>query len=396
MPGDPRQTSRIPGWHRLTRTERAAALAERLGIDQDDMLAAIEHGGLSPEAADRLVEDVIGTFALPFAVAPNFLINGRDVLMPMVVEEPSVVAAAANAARMVREGGGFEAQVDDPLMVCQVQVFAPDLDRARERILGAKATLLEKAREVDARLVSLGGGPVDVEVRTLRGADTAEAFLVVHLIVDVRDAMGANVVNTMGESIAPVLEALTGGTVGLRILTNLADRRLVRVAAFVPASALELPGFPGEQVRDGIVSASRFAELDPYRAATHNKGVMNGTDAVVIATGNDWRAIEAGAHAFAARGGHYAPLCTWRASGDGLVGNLTMPMAVGTVGGATRVHPGARLALAVMGARGAADLAAAAASAGMANNLAALRALSTEGIQRGHMRLHERSRTLVR
>lgn len=396
MADEQQRESRIPGWHRLSRLERVRFLADRLACDPTDVMGAVEHGGLAPDAAEQLVEDVIGTYALPYAIAPNFRINDRDVLVPMVVEEASVVAASSNAARMIREGGGFRVRVDDPLMICQVQVFARDLEQARDRILAARSSLLEKAASVDPTLSAIGGGPVDIEVRIVRGTDPDDAFLVVHVVADVRDAMGANAVNSMGEAVAPDLESITGGRTGLRILTNLADRRLVHVAASVPVAVLQMPGYSGEQVCDGIVSASRFAELDPYRAATHNKGVMNGTDAVIIATGNDWRAVEAGAHAFAVRDGRYGPLCIWRRVGKNLEGRLTMPMAVGTVGGATRVHPGARLALQVMEAKGASDVAAVAAAAGMANNLAALRALSTEGIQRGHMRLHARSRSLVR
>lgn len=396
MESSPADGSRIPGWYKVSRKERIARIAERLGLAVEEVAAAVEGGGLSPDDADRLVEDVLGTYGLPFAVAPNFQINGRDVLVPMVIEEPSVVAAAANAARMVRDGGGFRVQTDPPHMVCQVQVFASDREAATTRILAAKADLLARAAGVDPVLARLGGGPVDLEVRAIDGGPEGDGFLVVHLVVDVRDAMGANTVNTMGEAIAPEIERLAGAGTGLRILSNLADRRKVRVEATVPLRSLRMEGFEAAQVRDGIVSASRFAELDPYRAATHNKGVMNGTDAVILATGNDWRAVEAGAHAYAALGGRYRPLCTWRRQGEDLAGSLEMPMAVGIVGGATRVHPGARLALRVMGARGAADLASVAAAAGMANNLAALKALATEGIQKGHMRLHARSRSLGR
>ncbi len=388
--------SRIPGWHRWSRDERIAYVADLLGLAAAEVAAAVEGGGLTADAAERLVEDVIGTYGLPFAVAPNFRIDGRDVLVPMVVEEPSVVAAAANAARLLREGGGFRVQADPPHMVGQVQVFADDIEAASARILAAREDLLARAAGADPVLEGLGGGPVDLEVRVFDAGAEDEAFLVVHLVVDVRDAMGANIVNTMAETIAPDLARLVGGRCGPRILTNLADRRKVRVEGTVPLRCLQMEGFEAAQVRDGIVAASRFAEADPYRAATHNKGIMNGTDAVILATGNDWRAVEAGAHAFAARDGRYRPLCTWRRQGDDLAGTLEMPMAVGIVGGATRVHPGARLALRILGARDASDLAAAAAAAGMANNLAALRALATEGIQKGHMRLHARSRSLQR
>lgn len=385
--------SRIPGFHRLSPEERRRTLAERLGVPIEDLSAALDQGGLPPEAADRLVENVIGTFALPFAVAPNFRINGRDVFVPMVVEEPSVVAAAAHAARMVREGGGFLVECDPSHMVAQVQVFTSDPEAAAARILAARDEVLSLASRADPTLVEVGGGPVDLEVRILRD-DRGEPFVVVHLVVDVGDAMGANAVNTMAEAVAPRLSDLAGGPYGLRILTNLADRRCVRVRARVPARALDPPDgtTPGD-LAAGIAAASRFADLDPYRAATHNKGILNGTDAVVVATGNDWRAVEAGAHAFAAREGRYRPLCTWQEGAGTLDGFLEMPLAVGVVGGATRRHAGARLALRLLGAGHASDVAAAAAAAGMANNLAALRALVTEGIQRGHMRLAARARS---
>jgi len=385
----------MPGWHSLSRGQRASDVADWLDSSVEGVLEAVACGGLDAEAADRLVENVIGTYGLPFAVATNFRINDVDTLVPMVIEEPSVVAASSNAARIVREGGGFRVHADDPRMACQVQVFTDDLDAARKRILADRSKILGIAASADEMLGRAGGGPVDLEVRTVDGGDPGERFLVVHLIVDVRDAMGANAVNTMGEAVAPRLEEITDGRTGLRILTNLADKRLVTVEADIPASALVVSGFPADAVLDGIVAASRFAELDPYRAATHNKGVMNGTDAVILATGNDWRAVEAGAHAFASSQGRYMPLCVWRrGEGDTLSGRLVMPMAVGLVGGATKVHPAACLAVRIMGASGASDLAGIAASAGMATNLAALRALATEGIQRGHMRLHSRSREL--
>lgn len=384
--------SRIPGFHRLGIAERMRVLADRCGVPASEVVSVLEGGGLSLEEADRLVENVVGTFALPFAVATNFRVNGRDVLVPMVVEEPSVVAAASRAAKMVREGGGFSVECDPPLMVGQVQVFTPDPVSARERIIASREEILSLAERADPTLAALGGGPRDLEVRILHDED-GEPFLVVHLVVDVRDAMGANAVNGMAETVAPRLAEIAGGHWGLRILTNLADRRLVRVRAHVPARALDPPeGWTPEDVAKGVVLASRFAEVDPYRAATHNKGILNGTDAVVMATGNDWRAVEAGAHAYAARQGRYRPLCVWREVFGDLEGFLEMPLPVGVVGGATRIHAGARFALRLMEARQASDVAAVAAAAGMANNLAALRALATEGIQRGHMALVARSR----
>ena len=385
-------SSRLSGWHKLSRRERLDILKHWLDDRPFDM-SVLDSGGLTPEQAEMLIENVCGIYSLPFAVAPNFTINGEDCLVPMVIEEPSVVAAAANAARLVRDGGGFHVEASNPIMIEQIQVFHDDPEEAARQLAKHKQELLDIARQSDPTLVNLGGGPLDIELRGIgRGG---ERHLVAHLLVDVRDAMGANSVNTMGEALAPAIESITGGRVGLCILSNLADRRLVTVKARIPLKSLEMSDFTGEQVRDGIVAASRFAELDPYRAATHNKGVMNGVDAVLLATGNDWRAVEAGAHAFAAKDGSYRPLSVWWTDDDGsLRGRLTLPMAVGIVGGATRVQQTARFALDLIGATTAAKLATVAASAGLANNFAALRALATEGIQKGHMRLHQRSRHL--
>ncbi|MBN1944886.1 MAG: hydroxymethylglutaryl-CoA reductase, degradative [Bradymonadales bacterium] len=386
------ETSRLSGFYRLSIAERQERLASRLSRPVEELRHTFSQGGLSLEAADALVENVVGLYGLPFALATNFLVNGGEVLVPMVVEEPSVVAAASNAARMARDGGGFRMEALSSLMVCQVQIFVDDLDQAMQRIRDRQEEILAMAAAADPVLVSVGGGPREIVLRPFHDELRGERFLVVHLVIDVGDAMGANTVNTMGETIAPRLAELTGGRVGLRILTNLADRRLVRGEVSMPPSSLSTGGFDGAQVAEGIVRASRFAELDPYRAATHNKGVMNGIDAVVIACGNDWRAVEAGVHAYAARSGVYRPVCTWRRDKEGmLIGRFEAPLAVGTVGGAMRVHELARLALSVIGAQHAGDLAMVAAAAGMANNLAALRALASEGIQEGHMRLHRRS-----
>ena len=356
------------------------------------MAASLDAGGLDSEVADKFVENVLGTYALPYGVALNVRVNGTDYVVPMVVEEPSVVAAASSAAKMIRAGGGFFADTDPPVMTSQIQIFdVADGPRGVAAILEAKASLLEQAAGAVPGLVERGGGPLDLEVR-----DLGEAMLVVHVFVDCRDAMGANLVNTIAETIGERVARLGGGKLGLRILSNLCDRRLVRVRCAVPAEALATEHLSGLEVIDGIVNASRFAEVDPYRAATHNKGIMNGIDAVVIATGNDWRAVEAGAHAFAARSGRYSPLAVWRkragASGEPeLEGKLEMPMALGTVGGTLRVHPAARLSLRMMHIDNAQELATVAASLGLASNLAAVRALATEGIQKGHMALHARS-----
>jgi hydroxymethylglutaryl-CoA reductase len=338
-----------------------------------------------------MIENVIGMYSLPLGVAQNFLVNGREVLVPMVIEEPSVVAGASFMARLARSSGGFFASADEPHMIGQMQVIGlDDIHTARLKLLEDKNRLLAEAATVDPVLAKLGGGPRDLEVRLITDSPVG-AFLVVHLIYDVRDAMGANAINTATEKLTPLVESITGGRVLLRILSNLADRRLARARATFNLDDLAFDQFSGEDVRDGVITACAFAGSDPYRAATHNKGIMNGVDAVVIATGNDWRAVEAGAHAYAARSGRYTSLSTWGKDGAGnLVGTLEMPMAVGTVGGATRVHPTARAALKLTGVQSASELAQVIVSVGLAQNLAALRALATEGIQRGHMGLHAR------
>jgi hydroxymethylglutaryl-CoA reductase len=380
--------SRQPGFYKLSVEERRRVASRALEIDAAEMTAALDQGGLDPQTADKIIENVIGTYALPFALGLNFRVNGRDYLVPMVVEEPSVVAAASNAAKMIRAGGGFSAEVDDPIMIGQVQVEnVKDTSAACVEILNHKEELIQLGNQAIPDLLQYGGGVRGLEVREL-----PHHVIVVHLFVDCRDAMGANMVNTVCESVSDRIGALSGGEIGLRILSNLCDRRKVRVTVRVPPNVLASTGFSGECVRDRIVRASRFAESDPYRATTHNKGVMNGIDAVVIATGNDFRAVEAGAHAYAARGGCYRPLCTFTTNDEGdLVGSLEIPLALGIVGGSTRVHQGARMALKILNVKTANELAQVVASVGLASNLAALRALSTEGIQRGHMTLHARS-----
>jgi hydroxymethylglutaryl-CoA reductase len=383
--------SRIAGFYNLSLEQRLEALQAAGQLSDEDVKVLSGAGGLNAEAAGRMVENVVGLYALPLGIGLNFLVNGRDVLAPMVIEEPSVVAGASFMAKLVRQGGGFVAHADAPEMIGQMQVLdAPDLASARLRILEQRQELLAQAAEIDPVLKSLGGGPRDLEVRIIEQSPIGP-FLVVHLIYDVRDAMGANAVNTACERLAPDIARLSGGRVHLRILSNLADRRLARARCTVPVAALAFEGFSAESVRDGVIAAYAFAAADPYRAATHNKGIMNGVDAVVIATGNDWRAVEAGAHAYAARSGRYTSLSAWGQDADGnLVGSLEMPMAVGIVGGATRVHPAAQAALRLMGVRTAAELAEIIVAVGLAQNLAALRALATEGIQRGHMSLHAR------
>lgn len=378
-------------FYQLSIEERLKVLAETAGLTPEETAALSGAGGLLPEQADHMIENVAGVFGLPLGIAQNFIVNGRALLVPMAVEEPSVVAGASFMAKLAAAGGGFTAHTSAPEMIGQMQVL--DLDEpasARLKLLEKRQALLDEAAQVDPVLVKFGGGPRDLEVRLIEDSPIGP-FLVVHLIVDVRDAMGANAVNTMAERLAPRVEQICGGRVHLRILSNLADRRLARARCTIPLSSLGFEDYTGEQVRDGIIAAWAFAAADPYRAATHNKGIMNGVDAVVIATGNDWRAIEAGAHAYAARGGRYTSLSRWaRDDAGNLVGTLEMPMAVGTVGGATRVHPAARAALKLMGVQTAAQLAEIIVSVGLAQNMAALRALATEGIQRGHMGLHAR------
>jgi len=389
-------TSRIPGFYNLPLDERLEKLAEAAGLTAGDIAALQTSNGLTDEQADHMVENALGTFGLPLGIGLNFVVNGREVLVPMAIEEPSVVAGASFMAKLARTQGGFTASMSDPEMIGQIQVLeVKDLMSACMKLHEHKIELLAEADSVDPLLRKFGGGAHDLEVRLIEESPIGP-FLVVHLIYDVRDAMGANAVNTACEKLAPRIEEITGGRVHLKILSNLADRRLAKASCTIPLNELAFTNadggaFTGEQVRDGIIAAWAFAAVDPYRAATHNKGIMNGVDAVVIATGNDWRAIEAGAHAYAARDGRYTSLSTWGKAAEGnLVGELEMPMAVGIVGGATRVHPTAKAALKLMGVRTAGELAGIIASVGLAQNLAALRALATEGIQRGHMSLHAR------
>jgi hydroxymethylglutaryl-CoA reductase len=380
-------TSRLPGFYSLSLEERKRVAAAALGLELTELERCLEHSGLPLQKAEHAIENVIGTYALPFALGLNFQINGVDRVIPMVVEEPSVVAAASNAAKLIRAGGGFHAEVDESLMIAQVQLDqVPDVEAARARIMECRDELFAMADAAVPNIVARGGGIRDLEVR-----DLGAGIVVVHLLVDTLDAMGANVVNTMAETVAPRVASLTGGRIGLRILSNLADRRVVRVRARIPTAVLAVNEYSGEEVRDAIARASHLAEIDPYRAVTHNKGIMNGVDAVVLATGNDFRAVEAGAHGYAARSGRYLPLCTFDVAEDGsLEGRLAMPMALGIVGGMIRMHEGAQLALRVAKVDSAKTLAMVAGAAGMASNLAALRALATLGIQRGHMALHAR------
>ena len=388
--------SRLPGFYRLPPEARAREIADEVAdLDTEDV-ASWGAGGLKLSTADMMVENVIGTFELPLAVAVNFHINGRDVLVPMVVEEPSVVAAASNMARLTRTAGGIWAEADDSVMIGQVQLRGvSDVDKTAAILAEHLDELSELACGIHPRLEERGGGLRGMRVRTVRydePGEAAEDMVVLHFHLDCVDAMGANMVNTVAERVGPVIETLTGETVGMHILSNLSDLRLARARVVLRPEHLDHGDVGGEEVASEIAAAYRFAWADPYRAATHNKGVMNGIDAVLLATGNDWRAIEAGAHAWAARDGQYRSLTTWKLDETGaLVGTIELPMAVGTVGGPIRVHPTVQANMKVLGNPRARELGGIVAAVGLAQNLGALRALVTEGIQQGHMRMHARN-----
>ena len=381
-------SSRIPNFYDLGLEERRSRLTEAAG---DPLEGLVGPDGMDSTLGDSMIENVVGVHGLPLGIETNFLINGREVLVPMAIEEPSVVAGASFMAKLVRESGGFRAEADPSHMIGQVQVLdVEDLDQAEKALLGAEGPILEAANQAGPMMVEVGGGARGIEVQTFHESPVGP-MLVLYLIYDTVDAMGANSVNTVLEGIAPLVESQTGGRTHLRILSNLADRRLAKASCSLMPDTLAFGDFGGRIVRDGVVEAWAFAVVDPYRAATHNKGIMNGVDAVVIATGNDWRAVEAGAHAYAARDGKYTSLSRWWVGeDDALHGELELPLALGTIGGATGVHPGARDALRLMGITKSQELAEIVVSVGLAQNLAALRALATEGIQRGHMGLHAR------
>lgn len=385
-------TSRIENMRNLSPAERLGQVAAATEMDESARAVLSAQDALSVERANGMIENVIGTFQLPLGVATNFLVNGQEYLVPMAVEEPSVVAAASYMARIVRGCGGFQTSSTAPIMRAQVQIVGlSDPNGARLAILAARDEIIAFANSKDPVLVKFGGGCRDIEVHVFTSTSRGP-MVVLHLLVDVRDAMGANTVNTMAEAIAPIVERITGGEVRLRILSNLADLRLARARIELTEEALVTKDFSGRRMMEGIVDAYEFAAVDPYRAATHNKGIMNGVDPVVVATGNDWRAIEAGAHAYAARSGRYTSLTTWEISAKGtLVGTIEMPMALGLVGGATKTHPSAQAALQILNVASAVELAEVTVAVGLAQNMAALRALATEGIQRGHMALHARN-----
>jgi hydroxymethylglutaryl-CoA reductase len=379
------RTSNISGFYNLASAERLEVLQAFAGLT-DEELAVLSTKGSLDELADRMIENVVGTMPLPLGIATHFVINETEYLIPMAIEEPSVVAAASNAAKMARARGGFQTSSTEPIMIGQIQVTnLSDPSSAKFTVLDHKTEILELANRCDPVLVKRGGGAIDVDVRVIVTDSGPQVIL--HLLVNVKDAMGANAVNTMAESVAPFIEEITGGTVNLRIISNLATHRLARAKAVFARDAIG-----GEAVVEGILSAYHFAKADPFRCATHNKGIMNGIDAVVIATGNDFRAVEAGAHAYASITGRYLPLTCWEKSSEGdLVGTIELPLALGLVGGATTTHPTAKVNVKLLGVKTANELAEIIAAVGLAQNFAALRALATEGIQRGHMSLHARN-----
>ncbi|MFE8600529.1 hydroxymethylglutaryl-CoA reductase, degradative [Archangium violaceum] len=386
-------TSRLSGFHKLSMVERHEKLSQMLGLDEMDLAQLQGISALQPGLANKMIENAVGTFSLPLGLGLNLQINGRDYLVPMAVEEPSVVAAVSFASKIVREAGGFTAEADEPIMLGQVQLTRyGDPTEATKRIVAAKEAILALANSFHPSMVKRGGGCKDIEVRVLPAPEgpRGEPLLVVHLIIDTQEAMGANLINTMAEGVAPLLEQLTGGKVFLRILSNLADRRLARAMCRIPVELLADFDMPGESIAEGIYQASRFALADPYRAATHNKGIMNGIDSAAIAAGQDWRAIEAGAHAFACRDGQYRPLSTWHVDDGHLVGRIELPMALGMVGGPIKIHPGVQVAMKILRVESAREMSMVFAAVGLAQNFAAVRALGSVGIQKGHMAMHAR------
>ncbi|MGY0693978.1 hydroxymethylglutaryl-CoA reductase, degradative [Virgibacillus sp. FSP13] len=388
-------TSRIPGFYNMTVEERRELLASKHVIDDEKKGHSLEQDALPVTTADNMIENVIGTYPLPLGLGLNFLINGKDYIVPMAIEEPSVVASASHIAKIVRNAGGFTTEATGRVMIGQIQVVGcPDMDAAKATVLAEKDALINDANAAYPSLVARGGGAEDLEVRLLNEESGSKygKMLVVHVYINTCDAMGANIINTMVESLAPTIEQLTKGKVFLRILSNYADRCLAKARCVIPPELLATGDFTGEEVRDGVVYAYEFAASDPYRAVTHNKGIMNGIDPIVIATGNDWRAVEAGAHAYAARHGKYSSMTMWSTDDTGnLIGELELPMSVGTVGGSIRVHPMAQVAHNMLDVESAEELAQVIVSVGLAQNLGALKALVTDGIQKGHMALHSRS-----
>lgn len=386
--------SRIPGFYNMSVSERKAKLNDMFDLTEEEQTILFGKESLPESIADKMIENVVGTFALPLGLGLNFLIDGKDYMIPMAVEEPSIVASASYIAKIVRETGGFMTEASERIMIGQIQVVGcTDFEEAKEKILQEKEMLIKAANNAYPSLLQRGGGAIDLDVRILnKDKSKYRQMLIIHLYVNTCDAMGANIINTMVESLAPVVEHISKGNVYLRILSNYADRCMAKATCKIPPHLLKSPGFSGEEVVNGIVYAYEFAASDPYRAVTHNKGIMNGIDPVIIATGNDWRAVEAGAHAYAARHGQYSSMTTWSKDEEGnLVGELELPMSLGIVGGASRVHPMAKLAYKILRVTSAKELAKVVVSVGLAQNLGALKALATDGIQKGHMVLHSRS-----
>ncbi|NHC61050.1 hydroxymethylglutaryl-CoA reductase, degradative [Paenalcaligenes suwonensis] len=388
--------SKLPNFRSLSVAERLDEICKIADLSEAEKQLLAEDGALPMQLASSMIENVIGKFELPMGIAANFTVNGRDCLIPMVVEEPSIVAAASYMAKLARDNGGFRTSSTEPLMRAQVQIVGlKSVEQARDVLLANRAEIIELANTKDKFLISLGGGCKDIEVHVFENSAVGP-MVVMHLIVNVCDAMGANTVNTMAETVTPLVEKLTGGQVRLRILSNLADLRLATAEMTVRPDQLKQEAFSGEEVIERMLEAYEFAAIDPYRAATHNKGIMNGIDPVIVATGNDWRAVEAGAHAYAVKDGRYTSLSQWRKDENGnLVGRIELPMAVGLVGGATKTHPLAQLSLKLLGVKSADELGEIIAAVGLAQNMAAMRALATEGIQRGHMALHARNIAVV-
>jgi len=385
---------RIPEFYKLSVEERFNAVHERGIVTSSDFRALVTgRHTLDLESADKMVENVVGVIGLPLGLGMNLVVNGRRYVVPMAIEEPSVIAALGSASKLIAEHGGFDAQATDPILIGQIQVVnLPDMEEAKTALIERKQDILNLANSFHPNMVARGGGARDIELFVHPLPSSGKPMLVVHLLVDTRDAMGANLTNGMCEGVAPLIESITGGEVFLRIISNLTDRSLARAQCKIPASALGGTDYTGEQVRDGIVVATDFAQVDPYRAATHNKGIMNGIDPVAIATGNDWRAIEAGAHAYAARGGRYTSLTNWWVDEYGhLCGGIELPIKIGVVGAPLRSNPTVALNMRLLGVESATELAQVMAAVGLAQNFAAIRALATDGIQKGHMTLHARS-----
>lgn len=389
------KTSRISGFYNKTVEERRDIISDMHDFSEAETRDLLSKEALSVDTADKMVENVIGTYPLPLGLGLNFIINKKEYKVPMAIEEASVIASVSKMGKLVREAGGFQAESKNRLMIGQIQVIGcEDFKKAKEAVLIHKQALIKEANDAYPSMLARGGGTEDLDVRIINEEEESpySKMLVIHVYINTCDAMGANMINTVVESLAPSVEKITKGKVYLRILSNYADRSLAKATCVIPPALLKDKGFTGEEVRDGIVQAYEFAASDPYRAATHNKGIMNGIDAVVIATGNDWRAVEAGAHAYAARDGQYRSMSKWSIDECGnLVGELELPMSIGIVGGSIRVHPISKLALKILNIDSAKELAQVIVSVGLAQNLGALKALVTDGIQKGHMALHSRS-----